>query len=121
MKVNVTHSNSLAASEALAAMNAEAPRVSLKSMEDKIVASNYFTIGEAVAALSQPTSEELNIITVCVLRMENGFVLLGKSAPASAANFDPVKGQTFAYEDAINQLWTLEGYLLKTKLFANKG
>ena len=50
--------------------------------------------------------------------MENGFAVLGHSAPASAANYDEKVGETYAYENAFKQLWQLEGYLLREKLYA---
>jgi len=46
----------------------------------------------------------------------NGFTLIGKSAPASPDNFDPVLGRKLAYEDAVRQLWPLMGYALRDKL-----
>ena len=63
-----------------------------------------------------PTS--LPTMTIAVVTLENGFVVLGKSAPADPANFDEKVGQTFATEDAIRQIWQLEGYLLREKLYA---
>ncbi len=48
--------------------------------------------------------------------MQNGFTVIGKSAPASPENFDPEKGKRFAYEDAVKQLWPLEGYALRERL-----
>ena len=48
--------------------------------------------------------------------MRNGFTVIGKSAPASPENFDAAKGKLFAYEDAIKQLWPLEGYALRERL-----
>ena len=42
--------------------------------------------------------------------------MLGKSAPASPANFNPELGAKFAYEDAVRQVWQLEGYLLREQL-----
>lgn len=59
----------------------------------------------------------LHLLTLCVLVLDNGWVMTGKSAPASPENFDVIKGQTFAYEDAIRQLWPLEGYLLRERLW----
>lgn len=114
------NSESLNAAEALSAKGATHPRVSVKSMEDKIVAQHYFTAGAAVAALGQPTNPNspLDILTICILVMENGFTVIGKSAPASPENFDAEKGKTFAYEDAIKQLWPLEGYALRERLAA---
>lgn len=115
------HSDTLKATDDYSAAKATAPRVSLADMEGKIRRSYYFTAGEAVSALNMPShggSDPLDILTICVLVMENGFVVIGKSAPASPENFDPGKGKRFAYEDAIKQLWPLEGYALREKLAA---
>jgi hypothetical protein len=42
-----------------------------------------------------------------MVRLRNGFILIGKSAPLSPDNYDLEKGQTFAYEDALRQTWPL--------------
>jgi len=63
-----------------------------------------------------PTHPSLEVLTVCVLVTRNGFTLLGKSAPASAENFDHETGKRFAREDAVRQLWPLMGYNLRQKL-----
>jgi Phage protein (N4 Gp49/phage Sf6 gene 66) family len=52
-----------------------------------------------------------------VMKLKNGFVLLGKSAPADPVNFDPEVGKKFAYDDGIRQMWQFEGYLLREKLY----
>jgi hypothetical protein len=57
-------------------------------------------------------------LTICVMTMKNGFAVIGKSAPADAGNFNLELGQKFAREDAIRQLWALEGYALREKLAA---
>lgn len=115
---------SLEATEAECAANATAPRVSLGSMEDKISAVYYFTGQQAIKAVdphvAQYSHSALDVLTICLLVMENGFILVGKSAPASAANFNAELGAKLAYEDAIRQLWPLEGYLLRTKLTEDK-
>lgn len=89
-------------------------RVSLKSMEDKIVAEYMFTADSALK--DAPIHDSLKILTICILVMENGFVLIGKSAPADAENFNAELGAKFSREDAIRQLWPLEGYALREKL-----
>lgn len=96
-------SEALKATEAESAANATAPRVTLESMEAKIVGEDYLTHG---------------LLTICILRMQNGFYVVGESAPASAANFDPELGKKFSYENAIRQLWKLEGYSLRDRLAA---
>ena len=55
--------------------------------------------------------------TVCQLQMKNGYVILGTSACVDPANFNQAIGEKFAYEDAINKAWPLEGYLLAEEIF----
>jgi hypothetical protein len=57
-------------------------------------------------------------MTICVMVMQNGYAVVGKSAPADAGNFDADLGIKFAREDCIRQLWALEGYALREKLAA---
>ena len=105
---------SLEATETECAVNAVAPRVSLASMEAKIAARYDFTGGTAVG--DAPVHDALKLLSICILVMENGFSIIGKSAPASAANFNAELGRKLAYEDAIRQLWPLEGYTLRSQL-----
>lgn len=113
-------SQALQASEELSARGATHPRVSLADLNNAIGAEHYFTAGEAVAALGQPTNPNspLDLLTICILVLGNGFTVIGKSAPASPENFDPEKGRTFAREDAIRQLWPLMGFALRDRLAA---
>lgn len=55
--------------------------------------------------------------TVCAMILQNNFVVIGKSAAASMENFDEEIGKKIAYDDAREQIWMLEGYLLKDKLY----
>ena len=56
-------------------------------------------------------------LTLCVLTLENGFQVTGKSASASLENFDEEIGRKIARDDARNQIWQLEGYTLKQRLY----
>ena len=110
-------SSTLQQGEDLAAKGAMAPRVMLAAMEDRIVEEYYFTAGRAVTKLCNTIgSPQLDVMTICVCVLDNGWVLLGKSAPADPANYDVDKGATFARDDALRQMWPLEGYLLREKL-----
>lgn len=118
------HSETLKATDDYSAARATAPRVSLADMEAKIAQAHYFTAGSAIQALGHPATppdSPVNILTICLLVMANGFTIIGKSAPASPENFDREKGERFAYEDAIKQLWPLEGYALRERLAAERG
>ena len=57
-------------------------------------------------------------MTVCALTLRNGYIVIGESAAASAANFDASIGRKIARENARNKIWALEGYLLREKLAA---
>ena len=114
-------SETLKATEEYSASKATHPRVSLSDMEGKIERSHYFTADQGVCAAEGTVSfdgDPLRLLTICILVMRNGFTVIGKSAPASPENFDAEKGARFAYEDAIKQLWPLEGYALRERLSA---
>ncbi|MDX0615139.1 hypothetical protein GOD03_11655 [Sinorhizobium medicae] len=55
-------------------------------------------------------------LTVCALTLRNGYIVTGESAAASPANFDKEIGRKIARDNARNEIWALEGYLLRQKL-----
>jgi hypothetical protein len=67
--------------------------------------------------MGQPVSPSMRLLSICIVVMQNGFSVIGKSAPASASRFDADLGRKLAYEDAIRQIWPLEGYALRTRLY----
>lgn len=111
------YNEALIADDMRAADGAEYPRVTLSSIEQKIVSVIFFTGGEAARAFdaSPLYPPDLDVLTICLVTMGNGFTVVGKSAPADMRNFDEAKGREFAYEDAVRQLWPLEGYLLRSR------
>ncbi len=61
--------------------------------------------------------KELNDITICVMILANGFKVVGiNEGPVSPKNFDAKVGRQLARQKAIDQIWALEGYLLKEKI-----
>ena len=119
--------DSLEITDAESAAVAVAPRVTLDSMKKKIVREFYINGGEAALIFDQhtgrngpldPEIKSLEVLTICILVMANGFTLIGKAAPASPENFNAELGRKFAYEDAIRKIWPLEGYALREALAA---
>lgn len=100
--------------EAAASVQKTPNRVSLQQIEDKIAAEYWFTADKALKDM--PVVDSLKILTVHIIVMRNGFTVIGKSAPADSENFNEELGRKFAREDAIRQLWPLEGYALREKL-----
>jgi hypothetical protein len=49
--------------------------------------------------------------------LANGFKVVGvNEGPVSPKNFDATVGKSMARQKAVDQIWALEGYLLKQKL-----
>ena len=103
---------SLQESDREAAAVAVAPRVSLKDIERKIDFVRYETADNAFGYIDA----DMAIMTLCLVKCTNGFMVIGKSAPASPENFNADLGKKLAYEDAIRQLWPLMGFALRDKL-----
>ncbi len=93
-----------------------APRVTPADIEAVIGAEHSFTIGAALRALGHPTDEAFDLTTIVALKTTNDYTVYGKSACASPENFDAEVGRKIARADAVNQLWPLLGYELKSKL-----
>lgn len=105
------HANeSLKAAEAECAEGRTAPRISLQTMEDAIESVHYTTADRAFG--SAPVAETRHA-TLCMIRMRNGFMVFGHSAPMSVGNFDPELGKKLAYEQCIRQLWPLMAFATK--------
>lgn len=116
--------DSLQVTDAESRAVAVAPRVSLSDIEAAIRRRHdvraAHAVGEAVVIGSKGHPiNPLGLLSLCILEMKNGFIVMGKSAPASPENFDADLGRKFAYEDAIRQLWPLMGFALRDKLAGN--
>lgn len=60
-------------------------------------------------------------MTICVLRMKNGFTVIGQSTPADPGNFNLELGKKLARENAIGHMWPLEGFLLCEEIYQARG
>lgn len=57
-----------------------------------------------VADVEYITREHL---TVAIVKLDNGFFLVGKSAPVDPDNYNAEYGQKLAHDDALRQAWPL--------------
>jgi Phage protein (N4 Gp49/phage Sf6 gene 66) family len=101
-----------------------APRVTPADIEDNIASCYFFTAAEGVlgeeAAHARPNAvyeSTLSLLTFCVLVLRNGFTVTGESACASPENFDAEVGRKIARANAVNKIWPLMGYELRSKLY----
>jgi hypothetical protein len=95
---------------------AVAPRVTPADLEANIAGINWFNAGAAAAACGQPVHDSMNLLTLCVITMKNGFTVTGQSACASPENFNQDIGFRLARQDAERKMWALLGYSLRDHL-----
>lgn len=98
-----------------------APRVTPERIKS-VIASEWYINGATGVVPdsfqpSVPSGSPLELLTICILVLENGFTVMGSSACASPENYDEEIGRKIAKENAQSEIWKLEGYLLKQKLF----
>jgi hypothetical protein len=100
-----------------------APRITPDHIESVISKCHFINAGKSLRAvwpvpeMADHVSPVLNLLTICVLVLKNGFTVTGESACASPDNFDVEIGRKIARDNAVQKVWALEGYLLKQKLY----
>lgn len=105
----------------------KAPRITPADIEANITGEVYFTAADGYrnspcydpngfAHEPLPAPAPLELLTFCVLVLRNGFTVTGESACASPENFNAEIGRKIARENAINKVWPLMGYELRSKL-----
>lgn len=108
MTMEQPYSASLNETETVAAQGSVAPRITLTTIKNSIREVRYLVPGHDLYDLGE--DDPLSRLTLCLITTFSGYVVVGKSAPMSAENFDREKGQLFAYENAIKQLWPLMAF-----------
>lgn len=103
-----------------------AARVTPADIEANIAGEHYFTAADGVRGELLSSSPELGVdigeddprslLTFCVLVLKNGFTVTGESACASPENFDAEIGRKIARANAVQKIWPLMGYELRSKL-----
>jgi hypothetical protein len=80
-----------------------APRVNPQMIDAVITGEDYYIFPGTT-------------LTVCALKLRNGYLVTGESAAASPENFNAELGRKIARDNARNKIWALEGYLLRHRL-----
>ena len=104
-----------------------AARVTPADVEAEIAGETYFTAADGYRSAPcfdpngqpadcLPPPAPLELLTFCVLVLRNGFTVTGESACASPENFDAEIGRKIARQNAVQKIWPLMGYELRTKL-----
>lgn len=98
-----------------------APRITPADIEANIKGEHYFTAADGIRGANELECEQgdpLTLLTFCVLELRNGFTVTGESACASPENFDAEIGRKIARQNAVQKIWPLMGYSLRSKLSA---
>ncbi|HMV36888.1 MAG TPA: Gp49 family protein [Nitrospira sp.] len=104
-----------------------APRITPDDIKANIASEHYFTAADGVMGnddvtdVNLPGSKEietLDLLTFCVLVLKNGFTVTGESACVSPENFNAELGRKIARQNAVQKIWPLMGYELRSKLTA---
>ena len=103
-----------------------APRITPDDVDANIASTFYFTAKQGAqqaarengsyAAGSPEEGNALGLLTFCVLVLRNGFTVTGESACASPENFNAEIGRQIACKNAVEKIWPLMGYELRTHL-----
>lgn len=105
-----------------------APRITPADVEGAIDTEVYFTAQHGVRGAAERMElhqrspgggaqiGSLGLLTFCVLVLRNGFTVTGESACASPENFNAEIGRKIARQNAINKVWPLMGYELRSKI-----
>ena len=124
--------NDQAIEQEIQAKGLTAPRVTPADIEANIVSEHYFTardgrrgaiadgtyVGRERPQFGEADLAALDLLTFCVLVLRNGFTVTGESACASPENFDAEVGRKIARQNAMQKIWPLMGYELRSQLAA---
>ena len=106
------------------------PRVTPADIEANILSEHYFTAENGARGAAMLTEQgadlrgaysvevplPLCLLTFCVLVLRNGFTVTGESACAAPENFDAEIGCKVARQNALNKIWPLMGYALRSEI-----
>ena len=101
-----------------------APRITPADIEAEIKTEHYFTAAQGAKHPGAHNPRDfgdiptpLAFVTICVLVLKNGTKVVGvNEGPVSPENFKPELGRQYARQKAIDQIWPMLGYELRTKL-----
>ena len=101
--------------------NTLATKVRIEDLDANIKHEFFFTAEDACfekySTLKYPeeTQDALARLTICVLVLQNGFTCTGTNACVSKEDWSAEIGKRMAKEMALEEVWTLMAYELKTQ------
>lgn len=68
------------------------------------------TLDDLRARVASVEYVERGVLNVALVRLDNGYWLVGKSAPVDPSNYDAEYGRKLAHDDALRQAWPLVAF-----------
>lgn len=68
------------------------------------------TLDDLKARIASVEYIERGVLNVCILQLNNGYWLVGMSAPVDPSNYNAEYGRELAYDDALRQAWPLVAF-----------
>jgi len=96
-----------------------APKITPADIEANIAEEHFLVPGDVIPKdlpFGLGGHPSLGLLTICVLVLRNGFTVVGTSACASPENFNAAYGRKLARGKAVEQIWPLMGYELRSQL-----
>ena len=80
---------------------------------------NRLTMGDILDVIKSASYTRLgdSTTTVCQLTLKNGYTVTGESACIDPNLFNRTIGEKVAWDNAVDKIWALEGYLLTQRRF----
>lgn len=80
---------------------------------------NRLTMGDILDVIKSASYTRLgdSTTTVCQLTLKNGYTVTGESACIDPNLFNQAIGEKVAWDNAVDKIWQLEGYLLTQRRF----
>ena len=103
-----------------------APRITPADIEANIASEHYFVASDAIQhdnAVNHAAKDiggwvlgGTQLLTFCVLQLRNGFTVTGEAYCADPAKFNAETGRIEARQNAVQKIWPLMVYELRSKL-----
>lgn len=92
-------------------------RLTQEDIDNAIKNVYFINAGDAALPLVRngpaPHGSPLDVMTVCFIELQNGFIVTGESACVDPDNYVKEIGERIALANAKEKIWLLEGYKLK--------
>lgn len=77
-------------------------KLTMGDILDTVIRADYYRLGDSTT-------------TICRLTLRNGFTVIGQSACIDPLEFNKSIGEKVAWDNALEKIWELEGYLLQQR------